>query len=220
MKIRHIAFVFVMILSASGLQAQNNQMKIALLKYSGGGDWYAVVDALQNLSTFCNDQLGTNFARDYATVEVGSPDIFDFPFLFMTGHGNVGFSDIEAENMRQYLIGGGFLFVDDDYGMDPYIRVAMKKVFPELEFIELPYEHPIFHQKFSFKNGIPKVHEHDAKPPRAFALFWEGRMICFYGAESNISDGWESSEVHNDPEQVRREALQMGANIVQFAFMQ
>src|SRR5690606_9060955 len=139
------------------------------------GDWYAVVDALQNLTDFCNEQLNMNFDQNYATVEVGSAEIFNYPFLFMTGHGNIVLSDAEAENLRNYLIGGGFLYVDDDYGMDKYFRLAIKKVFPEKELVELPFEHPVFHQKFNFKNGIPKTHEHDQKPPQAFAILHEGR---------------------------------------------
>jgi hypothetical protein len=138
----------------------------------------------------------------------------------MTGHGNVLFSDAEAENLRNYLIGGGFLHVDDNYGMDPYIRVAMKKVFPELEMIELPFEHPVFHQLFEFKNGLPKIHEHDGKPPQAFGLFWEGRLVFLYTYECDLGDGWEDPEVHNDPEEKRQQALRMGANLIQFVFMQ
>lgn len=201
------------------LQAQHS-LKLALLKYNGGGDWYSVVDALQNLTDFCNRSLDMNFDPNYATVEVGSAEIFNYPFLFMTGHGNVVLSSAEAENLRNYLLGGGFLFVDDDYGMEPYFEVAIKQVFPEKELIELPYEHPVYHQKFDFNNGAPKVHEHDAKPPRTFAILHEGRIVLLFSVESNISDGWESEEVHNDPEPVRRASLQMGANIVQFAFTQ
>jgi len=195
-------------------------MKIALLKYSGGGDWYSVVDALQNIAKFCNEQLNTNFDTDYATVEVGSAEIFNYPFVFMTGHGNVVFSNQEAENLRNYLIGGGFLFIDDDYGMDPFLRPSIKKVFPELDFIELPFQHPIYHKKFDFKNGLPKTHEHNKNPSQGYGLFWEGRLICFYAFESNISDGWESPAVHNDPEEIRQQSLKMGANIIQFAFEQ
>ncbi len=194
--------------------------KLALLKYGGGGDWYAVVDALQNFAKFCNDNLGTNFDVDYATVDVGSPDIFNYPFLFMTGHGNVVFSDAEAENLRTYLIGGGFLFIDDDYGMEPYARVAIKKVFPDRELIELPFEHPIYRQKYEFRSGLPKIHEHNGKPPKGYGIFWQDRLVLFFGVESNISDGWESREVHRTPEDLRQQALRMGANIIQFAFRQ
>jgi hypothetical protein len=193
-------------------------LKLALLKYSGGGDWYANPTSLTNLAKFCNQNLNTAFDPDYATVEVGSPEIFNFPFLHMTGHGNVVFSDADAENLRQYLIGGGFLHVDDNYGIDPYIRVSMKKVFPELEFIELPFNHPIYHQKFEFRNGLPKIHEHDGKPAQGFGLFWKGRLICFYSYECDLGDGWEDQDVHNDPQEVRLQALKMGANLLQFVF--
>ncbi len=195
-------------------------VKLALVKYNGGGDWYAVVDAMQNLANYCNEQLNMNIDKNYSTVEVGSAELFNYPFLFMTGHGNIVFSDAEAANLRNYLLGGGFLFADDDYGMGPYFKVAIKKVFPDKELVELPYQHPVYHQKYDFKNGIPKVHEHDKKPPVTYAILHEGRVVCIYAEESNISDGWESTEVHNDTEAMRRLSLQMGANIVQFAFTQ
>ncbi|MCB0584488.1 MAG: DUF4159 domain-containing protein [Phaeodactylibacter sp.] len=191
---------------------------MGLLKYSGGGDWYANPTSLPNLARFCNQHLGTNFDTDYGEVEVGSAELFNYPFVHMTGHGNVVFSDAEAENLRNYLIGGGFLHIDDNYGMDKYVRVAMKKVFPELEFIELPFEHEIYRQEFEFRNGLPKIHKHDGKAPQGFGLFWEGRLICFYTYECDLGDGWEDEEVHNDPEAIRLQALQMGANIVRYAF--
>ncbi len=192
---------------------------IALLKYNGGGDWYANPTSLPNLAEFCNKQLDININTDPPTVEVGSPDIFNYPFIHMTGHGNVVFSAEEAQNLRTYLIAGGFLHVDDNFGMDPYIRPALKKVFPELDLIELPFSHPIFHQRYDFKNGLPKIHEHDNKPPQAFGLFWEGRLVCLYTYECDLGDGWEDADVHKDPEEVRMKALQMGANIIQFVFM-
>ena len=195
-------------------------LKFALLKYSGGGDWYAIVDALENMANFCNKNLGTNFEKDYATVEVGSAEIFNYPFVFMTGHGNVVFSDVEAENLRTYMMAGGFLFIDDDYGMDPFVRPAMKKVFPNEEFVEIPFEHPIYHQKYDFNQGLPKTHEHDSKAPKGLGIFHEGRLVCFYSVESNISDGWESAPVHKNPEDVRLASMKMGANIIQFAFDQ
>lgn len=201
-------------------QPEAGSLKMGLLKYNGGGDWYANPTALPNLAAFCNAQLGTDFDTDYEEVEVGSVELFNFAFIHMTGHGNVVFSDAEAENLRNYLLGGGFLHIDDNYGMDPYVRVAMKKVFPEQEMVELPFEHEIFHQKFEFENGPPKVHKHDDKPPQAFGLFHEDRLVCFYTFESDLGDGWEDEDVHNDPEPVRRKALQMGANIIQFAFQQ
>jgi hypothetical protein len=193
-------------------------LKLALLKYSGGGDWYANPTALENLSEFCNSSLGTDINPDYATVEVGSADLFNYPFIHMTGHGNVVFSPAEAENLRNYLIGGGFLHADDNYGMDPYIRVALKQVFPELTLVELPFEHEIYHQKFPFNSGLPKTHEHDGKAPQGFGLIWEGRLIVFYTYECDLGDGWEDPDVHRDPEEVRQKALQMGSNIVSYAF--
>ncbi|MFN7117263.1 MAG: DUF4159 domain-containing protein [Saprospiraceae bacterium] len=215
---KKILFAFCLLLTIQSFGQKT--IKLALLKYNGGGDWYSVVDAMQNLAQFCNEQLNMNIDKNYATVEVGSAEIFNYPFLFMTGHGNIVFSDAEASNLRNYLLGGGFLFVDDDYGMAPYFQVAIKKVFPEKELVELPYQHPVYHQKYDFNNGMPKVHEHDQKPPVTYAILHEGRVVCVFAAESNISDGWESPEVHNDPEAVRRASLQMGANIVQFAFTQ
>lgn len=192
--------------------------KLALMKYNGGGDWYANPTALPNLAAFCNLQINTNFDINYATVEVGSPELFNHPFIHMTGHGNVVFSDQEAENLRMYLIAGGFLHIDDNYGMDPFVRPAMKKVFPELEFVELPFDHPIYNMTFSFNNGLPKIHEHDGQAPKGFGLIYEGRLVCFYSYESDLGDGWEDPEVHNDAQSVRLEAFKMGANIIQFAF--
>lgn len=193
-------------------------LKLGLLKYNGGGDWYSNPTALPNLAQFCNKNMGTNFDPNYGTVEVGSLDIFNYPFLHLTGHGNVVFSDREAGNLRQYLVGGGFLHIDDNYGMDPYIRPAMKKVFPELEFIELPFEHEIYKQKYIFSNGLPKIHAHDGKAPRGYGLIWKGRLVCFYSVECDLGDGWENQEVHNDPPENRLKAMQMGANLVKYAF--
>ncbi len=194
------------------------RMKLGLLKYSGGGDWYANPTSLPNLARFCNQALGMALDPDYATVDVGSPEIFNHPFLHMTGHGNIVFTDADARNLRTYLIGGGFLHIDDNYGMDPFVRPAMKKVFPELDFIELPFDHPIYNQAFSFKRGLPKIHKHDGKPPQGFGLFWEGRLICFYSYECDLGNGWEDPEVHGDPEDIRRSALQMGSNLIQYVF--
>lgn len=193
-------------------------LKLALLKYQGGGDWYANPTSLENLAQFCNSALGTDIDPDYATVEVGSADLFNYPWVHMTGHGNVVFSAAEAENLRNYLIGGGFLHADDNYGMDPYIRVALKQVFPELNLVELPFEHEIYHQKYQFPSGLPKVHEHEGHAPQGFGLIWEGRLVCFYSYECDLGDGWEDPEVHKDPEEVRQKALQMGANLISYAF--
>lgn len=192
--------------------------KIAVLKYHGGGDWYSNPSALTNLILFSNENLNTNINTKYDIVDVGSTDIFNYPFIHMTGHGNVVFSFEESENLRRYLIGGGFLHIDDNYGMDKFIRPEMKKVFPENEFVEVPFSHPIYHQTFDFNNGLPKVHEHDAKPPQGFAIFHEGRIVCFYSYESDLGDGWEDAEVHNDSPEIRYEALKMGANILDFVF--
>jgi hypothetical protein len=197
-----------------------SQTSIALLKYNGGGDWYANPTSLTNLIKFCNENLQTNLSENYPTVEVGSSEIFLYPILHMTGHGNVVFSTQEAENLRNYLLGGGFLHIDDNYGMDKYIREEMLKVFPELKWVELPYSHPIYHQKYDFSNGLPKIHEHDNKTPQGFGLFYENRLICFYSFECDLGDGWEDEAVHNDPYENRLKALKMGANIVQFVFMQ
>ena len=212
--------ITLVILLTSVILQQPPTLKMALLKYSGGGDWYANPTALPNLAKFCNENLNTNFDLEFETVEVGSAELFDFSFIHMTGHGNVVFSDAEAENLRQYLIAGGFLHIDDNYGMDPYVRPALKKVFPELELIELPFEHEIYKQKFEFKNGLPKIHKHDDKAPQGFGLLWEGRLVCFYSYESDLGDGWEDQDVHKDAEEVRQQALKMGANIVKYNFEQ
>lgn len=209
--------LFLMLLVAPFHQEEPT-LRLALLKYNGGGDWYANPTSLTNLATFCNANIGTDFNTDYATVEVGSADLFNYPFVHMTGHGNVVFSPAEIENLRTYLIGGGFLHADDNYGMDPYIRVALKQVFPELTLTELPFEHEIYHQKFNFPDGLPKIHEHDGKAPQGFGLFWEGRLIVFYSYECDLGDGWEDQEVHHDPDAIRQKALQMGSNIISYVF--
>ncbi len=198
--------------------AERPVLRLALLKYGGGGDWYSNPTALPNLAEFCNQHLQTAFDPEYATVEPGSFEIFNYPFIYMTGHGNVVFNDIEARTLRQYLIGGGFLHIDDNYGMDPFVRPAMKKVFPELEFVELPFDHPIYHQKFSFPGGLPKIHEHDGLPPQGFGLIWEGRLVSFYSYESDLGNGWEDPEVHGNPPEIREKALRMGANLIQYVF--
>ena len=212
--------ILLVIVLALGWNVSRSQQgpQLALLKYGGGGDWYANPTSLANLIRFCNDNLGTNLAKDYATVEVGSPEIFNYPFVHMTGHGNVSFTGQEAQNLRNYLIAGGFLHIDDNYGMDPFVRPQMKKVFPELDFVELPFDHPIYHQKYDFPKGLPKIHEHDNKPPQGFGLIYEGRLVCFYSYESDLGDGWEDQMVHNDPPEKRLQALRMGANLVEYVF--
>ncbi len=192
--------------------------EVAILKYKGGGDWYSNPTALPNLIAFCNLNINTRINPQPQTVEVGSTDIFQFPFLHMTGHGNVFFSDGDARNLRSYLLSGGFLHIDDNYGMEPYVKEELKKVFPNKDLIELPANHPIFSNVYSFPQGLPKIHEHDGKRPQAFGLFEEDRLILLFTYESDLGDGWEDQEVHNDPEDVRIKALKMGANIVKYAF--
>lgn len=196
----------------------SSAQSIALLKYGGGGDWYANPTSLPNLVRFCNRQLGMQLKTDVPTVDVGSREIFDYPFVHITGHGNVLFTDDEVRNLRTYLLAGGFLHIDDNYGISIPIRREMKKVFPELEFVELPFSHPIFHQKYQFPNGLPKIHEHDAKPPQAFGLIYEGRLVCLFTYECDLGDGWEDVAVHKDSEALHRKALEMGANILQYVF--
>lgn len=197
-----------------------NAQTIALVKYRGGGDWYANPTSLTNLISFCNKNLNMSLSVKYETVDVGSVDIFKYPFVHLTGHGNIVFNSEEAQNLRNYLKSGGFLHIDDNYGLDPFIRPQMKLVFPELEFIELPNNHPLFSQTYNFPNGLPKIHEHDNKPPQAFALILDGRLICLYTYESDLGDGWEDYEVHKDSDAIRTKALQMGANILKFVFTQ
>ena len=200
------------------LWGQETKTKLALLKYKGGGDWYANPTALSNLIKFCNENLKTNLAAEPVNVEPGSRDIFNYPFVHMTGHGNVVFTPVEAQNLRDYLLAGGFLHADDNYGLAAAFRREMKKVFPEDEFVELPWEHPVFHQKYDFSQGLPKIHEHDAKRPQALGIIKEGRLVVLFTFETDLGDGWEDPEVHNDPENKRRQALQMGANIISYVF--
>ncbi len=212
-----LSLVLVIVLSSADT---SKDLQIALLRYNGGGDWYANPTSLPNLVKACNKNLHTKINTDIATVEVGSKEIFNYPFVHMTGHGNVVFSQQEVDNLRAYLLSGGFLHISDNYGLDPFIRPQMKKVFPELEFVELPFSHPIYHQKYNFPNGLPKIHKHDGKRPQGFGLIYEGRLICFYDYECDLGDGWEDADVHHDSEQKRTEALQMGINIIQFVFNQ
>ena len=192
--------------------------ELAVLKYKGGGDWYSNPTALKNLIAFCNQNINTKIEATPQNVEVGSADIFQFPLLHMTGHGNVFFDEEDAENLRNYLISGGFLHIDDNYGMEPYITEELKKVFPDKELVELPTSHPVFSIAFSFPNGLPKIHEHDGKRPQALGIFHEDRLVLLFTYESDLGDGWEDESVHNDPFEVREKALKMGANIVKYAF--
>ncbi|WP_439129412.1 DUF4159 domain-containing protein [Polaribacter sp.] len=200
------------------LLLQTNAQDVAILKYNGGGDWYSNPTAIPNLVDFANTNIHTNISKNPQTVAVSSEDLYNFPIVFMTGHGNVFFSDDEAENLRNYLISGGFLHISDNYGLDKYIRNEIKKVFPKLEFKEIPSNHPIYNQSFKFPNGIPKIHEHDKKPAQGFGIFYEGRLVVFYDYETDLSDGWEDAIIHNNPKSVREKALKMGANIIEFAF--
>lgn len=217
--VKKYVLVLIAIVLLSAFRPAGDSIKIAVLKYSGGGDWYANLDtSLKNLIDFCNKNLGTSINPEQDIVEAGSPDIFNYPFIHMTGHGNVVFSNNEVRNMRNYLIGGGFLHISDNYGLDKFIRPQMKLIFPELDFVELPFNHPVFHQKFDFPGGLPKIHEHDGTPPQAFGLFYDGRMVCFYDFECDLGDGWEDFEVHKDSPETHQKALKMGANIIQYSF--
>ncbi|MFY7849730.1 MAG: DUF4159 domain-containing protein [Bacteroidia bacterium] len=209
--------LLLILLAATSFKPQA-ALKLARLKYNGGGDWYSSRTALPNLARFCNQQMGTALQTDEAIVEAGSPDIFNHPYVFMTGHGNVVFSPEDARNLRLYLMAGGFLHICDNYGMDPFIRPQLKKIFPELDLVEIPFNHPIYTSRFPFPAGLPKVHDHDGKPPKGYGLIWEGRLVCFYDYECDLGNGWEDAGVYNDPEAVRLQALKMGANLVQYAF--
>ncbi|MFQ5335461.1 MAG: DUF4159 domain-containing protein [Flavobacteriales bacterium] len=210
----------LLLIPTSSLNAQSPSWQLALLKYNGGGDWYCNLEtSLPNLIAYCNRELSCNINPEQAIVEVGSKELFNYPFVHMTGHGNVVFSPQEAANLRTYLQAGGFLHISDCYGLDQFIRIEMKKVFPEIEFVELPFSHPIYHQKYDYHNGLPKIHEHDGKPPRGYGLIYDGRLVCFYDYECDLGDGWEDTSVHNDSETTRNKALQMGANIVSFVLM-
>lgn len=204
-----IIFIFFSFISYS--------QQVAILKYNGGGDWYANPTAVPNLIKFSNTNINTTIDQKPKTVEASSSEIFNYPILFMTGHGNVFFTDNDTENLRKYLTSGGFLHISDNYGLDKYIRPELKKIFPELVLQEIPYNHPIYHQTYSFES-LPKIHEHDGKPPQGFGIFYNGRMVCFYDYESDLSDGWENEIVHNNPAQIREKALKMGANIIEYVF--
>jgi Domain of unknown function (DUF4159) len=217
-KLTYIAAVFVLLCLSS---FNEPSYKLARLKYSGGGDWYGDRTALINLIKFCNENLKTNFQPDEETVEPGSAELFNYPFVFMTGHGNVIFSDVEVRNLRKYLTGGGFLHICDNYGLDKFIRPQMKKVFPELDFVELPLNYPIYHQKYQFPTGLPKVHEHDGGRAQGFGLIYKGRLVCFYDYECDLGNGWEDFGTYaGDTQETRQKALKMGANLVQFVLTQ
>lgn len=206
-----IILVFFNVLTIQGQQ-------IAVLKYDGGGDWYSNPTALKNLIQFCNKNINTTIEPQPQIVHPEDPILFYYPFIHMTGHGNVVFSDEALKNLKTYLMGGGFLHIDDNYGMKPYVLTQIQKLFPEKELKEIPSDHPLFSIHFKFPNGLPKIHEHDGLPPKALGLFHENKVILLFTTESDLGDGWEDSVVHNDPEEVRLKALKMGANIIKYAF--
>jgi Domain of unknown function (DUF4159) len=212
--------IIILLLSFNFYTQAQPSIKIAKLKYGGGGDWYCNKTSLPNLINFCNKNLRTSIFAEEDIVEVGSSELINYPFAHLTGHGNVLFSDSDAKNLRKYLLAGGFLHIDDNYGLNKYIRREMKKVFPELSFVELPFTHPIYSAKYQFNNGLPKVHEHDGKPSQGFGIIYKGRLVCFYTYECDLGNGWEDQSVYHDPESVRQKALQMGANIITYAFTQ
>lgn len=199
------------------LPSNGQQLSLALLKYNGGGDWYANPTALPNLANFTNSNLKTNLTTKNVEVSLTNNDIFKYPFVHATGHGRIFFTDTEAKLLRNYLEAGGFLHIDDNYGMDQYVRPEMKKVFPELNFVEVPFSHPIYQKPYVFKNGLPKIHEHDNKPPKGYGLIYKGRLVCYYSVETDLGDGWEDASVHNDNAEKRTQAFQMGANLIQYA---
>lgn len=211
--IKKIILLLLITASTSGYTQE-----IAVVKYGGGGDWYANPTSLPNLIAFCNKNIGTKIKAKPETVTPGSSSIFNYPFIHMTGHGNVVFEKEERENLRKYLLGGGFLHIDDNYGMNEYIRKEIKKLFPEEELKELPANHPIFSSYHEFKNGLPKIHEHDGLPPQAFGITMDDRLVLLFTYESDLGNGWEDQEIHNDPEEVRLKALNMGANIIKYVF--
>ncbi|WP_299781668.1 DUF4159 domain-containing protein [uncultured Formosa sp.] len=207
-------WALTLIMITSSVSAQD----VAVLQYKGGGDWYGNPTSLPNLVKYCNAHINTRINTEVVSVETASPDLFRYPFVHMTGHGNVFFDDNDKINLKNYLISGGFLHVDDNYGLKPYITKALKEVFPEQELVELPTSHEIFQKPNQFPEGLPKIHEHDGKRPQAFALFYEGRMIVLFTYESDLGNGWEDPEIYNDPEEVREKALKMGANIIYYVF--
>ena len=207
--------IILFFLAAIKLTAQD----IAVLQYGGGGDWYSNPTALPNLIKFCNEELNTTINTKPTVVSPNSVVLFDYPFVYMTGHGNVFFTQEEAENLRIYLLSGGFIHIDDNYGMDEYLRKELIKIFPTKELIELSRNHPIFKNPYNFPKGLPKIHEHDKNRPQAFGIFEEDRLLLLYTFESDLGDGWENPEIHNDPKEIRLNALQMGANIINYVFI-
>lgn len=217
-RIKVVSLALIVLTAFGFTSSAPPSFQIAVLKYNGGGDWYANLEtSVPNLIKFCNEQLHTSIEPEQAIVEAGSAEIFNYPFVHVTGHGNIIFSSSEAENLRKYLEAGGFLHVSDNYGMDKFIRPQLKRIFPELDLIELPFNHPVYHQKFDFSNGLPKIHEHDNGVPKGFGLIYKGRLVVFYDYECDLGDGWESKEVHGDSDEARNKALRMGANLISYA---
>ena len=209
----------VPVITRAQTKVTSSAFTIARLKYHGGGDWYNDPSIIPNMLRFLKDNTNINVASNEARVEIMDEALFSYPFLFMTGHGRISFSDEEAARLRHYLTNGGFLFADDDYGMDEHFRREMKKVFPNQKLVEIPFSHEIFHNHFEFANGLPKIHEHDGGPPKGYGYFHEGRLVVLYAFNTNISDGWADANVHGDPEQARLQSFKMGANIVVYALM-
>lgn len=217
-KIRFLLFLTLALGITIPVHAQEaDSFNLARIKYGGGGDWYNDPSSLKNLAEFARQQVPIAINPEYDDIEIGSPDLFDYPFAFLTGHGNITINEAEASNLRNYLQNGGFLYVDDDYGLDEHFREIIQQVFPDEELIEIPFDHPIYHQVFEFPDGLPKIHEHDGKPPQGFGLFLDGRLALFYTYETNLGDGWANPDVHNDPQSIREKALQMGTNILVYA---
>ncbi|MBO6571569.1 DUF4159 domain-containing protein [bacterium] len=208
---------FLFFLSQPAVSQVSGEFEIARVKYRGGGDWYNDPSALTNLIRFAKNQIPISIAEKYKDVSIGSSDLHSYPFLFLTGHGNIAINSSEANNLRSYLDNGGFLFIDDDYGIDEHARKMMKQVFPDEDFIEIPFAHPIYTNVYKFENGLPKIHEHDNQSPRGYGLFRNGRLVVFYAYESNLGDGWADPEIHNNPASVRQQALRMGTNILVYA---
>jgi len=212
-----LSFFIAVVFASLSFSQTSGEFEIGRAKYRGGGDWYNDPSALTNLINFTKEQFPIGISSKYKDVSLGSSDLHSYPFIFLTGHGNITVNSSEASNLRTFLDNGGFLYIDDDYGIDEYARKMMKQVFPDEDFIEIPFSHPIYTNVFNFKDGLPKIHEHDNLAPRGYAIFRNGKMVVFYSVESNLADGWADPEIHNDPPAIRQKALQMGANILIYA---
>ena len=213
------AFAAISLLFSLMSFSETGTYQLAVLQYKGGGDWYSNPSSIPNLVKYCNERLGMNINEEVPFVDVGSRELFNYPLVHMTGHGNLVLSAADVDNLRAYLESGGFLHISDNYGMDEFVRPQMRRVFPDLDFIELPFEHAIYHQQFDFNSGLPKIHEHDNKAPQGLGLIYEGRLVCFYDYECDLGDAWEDWEVHKDPEALRQKAFEFGANMIQFVMM-